>query len=397
MMYGLGKAERRRRIDEVLALVELTDKAATLVEKYSGGMKRRLEIARGLTHRPKVLFLDEPTLGLDAQTRRHIWDYVRQLNKEAGVTIILTTHYMEEADFLCDRVAIMDHGKFVALDTPARLKDTLGGDVVSLELEGDTAALLDELAGLDWIKRTKFHEDVLSLTMEKGERRIPELVVAGAAARRDRPLRQSAQAQPRGRLPPLHRPDHPRAGGQPERAQPGHDDGPRAEMTMRIHCDRRLRPLAPGDDPLLPGQVPDLRLPGHARLLPDRLLGLGFRRMPVPGMGGGAGYIGFLAPGIIGMTLLFSSSMQGMSVLWDKEFGFLKEIMVAPVSRVSLVLGRIAGRHDDLDDPGPAHLRRLARHGLPLPRARRRWPSASSSCCSSPSPSSAWASSSPRG
>ena len=177
MMYGIGKAERRLRIDEVLALVELTDKAATPVDKYSGGMKRRLEIARGLTHRPKVLFLDEPTLGLDAQTRRHIWEYVRKLNKEAGVTIILTTHYMEEADFLCDRVAIMDHGTFVALDTPSRLKDILGGDVVSLELEGDTAAFLEELGRLDWIKRSKVHEGVLSLTLERGERRIPELVM----------------------------------------------------------------------------------------------------------------------------------------------------------------------------------------------------------------------------
>ena len=177
MMYGIGKAERRRRIDEVLTLVELADKAGTLVEKYSGGMKRRLEIARGLTHRPKVLFQDEPTLGLDAQTRRHIWEYVRKLNQEAGVTIILTTHYMEEADFLCRRVAIMDHGKFVALDTPSRLKDTLGGDVVSLELEGDTAAFLEALGHEDWIKRSKFHDDVLSLTMEKGERRIPELVM----------------------------------------------------------------------------------------------------------------------------------------------------------------------------------------------------------------------------
>jgi ABC-2 type transport system ATP-binding protein len=177
MMYGIGKAERRRRIDEVLALVELVDKAATLVEKYSGGMKRRLEIARGLTHRPKVLFLDEPTLGLDAQTRRHIWEYIRKLNKEAGVTIILTTHYMEEADFLCGRTAIMDHGKFVALDTPARLKDTLGGDVVSLELEGNAAAFLDDLSRQAWIKRSRLHEDVLSLTMEKGERRIAELVV----------------------------------------------------------------------------------------------------------------------------------------------------------------------------------------------------------------------------
>jgi ABC-2 type transport system ATP-binding protein len=177
MMYGIGKTERRRRIEEVLALVELTDKAGTLVEKYSGGMKRRLEIARGLTHRPKVLFLDEPTLGLDAQTRRHIWEYIRKLNNEAGVTIILTTHYMEEADTLCGRIAIMDHGRFVALDSPARLKDTLGGDVVSLELEGDAAAFLGDLGREDWIKRSKLHEDVLSLTMEKGERRIPELVM----------------------------------------------------------------------------------------------------------------------------------------------------------------------------------------------------------------------------
>jgi ABC-2 type transport system ATP-binding protein len=177
MMYGIGKAERRRRIDEVLSLVELTDKAGTLVEKYSGGMKRRLEIARGLTHRPRVLFLDEPTLGLDAQTRRHIWEYIRKLNIEAGVTIILTTHYMEEADFLCGRIAIMDRGKFVAMDAPARLKDILGGDVVSLEVEGDAAELLDDLTRRDWIKRSKFHADVLTLTMEKGERRIPELVM----------------------------------------------------------------------------------------------------------------------------------------------------------------------------------------------------------------------------
>jgi len=177
MMYGIGKAERRRRIDEVLALVELTDKAGTLVENYSGGMKRRLEIARGLTHRPKVLFLDEPTLGLDTQTRRHIWDYIRKLNEEAGVTIILTTHYMEEADFLCGRIAIMDNGSFAAIDKPSVLKDTLGGDVVSLELEGNPALFIEELGREDWIKRSNLHDGVLSLTMEKAERRIPDLVM----------------------------------------------------------------------------------------------------------------------------------------------------------------------------------------------------------------------------
>jgi len=177
MMYGIDKVERRRRIDEVLTLVELTDKARVLVEHYSGGMKRRLEIARGLIQQPKVLFLDEPTLGLDAQTRRNIWDYIRRLNKERRVTIILTTHYMEEADYLCERIAIMDRGVFVALDAPTRLKDLLGGDVVCLEVEGDPEPLLAEIKTAPWIKTYSRHEDTLNLTMEKGERRIPELVM----------------------------------------------------------------------------------------------------------------------------------------------------------------------------------------------------------------------------
>jgi ABC-2 type transport system ATP-binding protein len=176
MMYGLGREERREKIDEVLALVELTEKSRVQVQNYSGGMKRRLEIARGLIHQPQVLFLDEPTLGLDAQTRRHIWDYIRKLNRERGVTIILTTHYMEEADYLCGRVAIMDHGAFAAIDTPGKLKDLLGGDVVSLEVGGEAGALEAEFRALDWIRNIKIHDSVFSLTMEKGERRIPELI-----------------------------------------------------------------------------------------------------------------------------------------------------------------------------------------------------------------------------
>ena len=176
MMYGMGREERRRKIDEVLDLVELTEKARVQVRNYSGGMKRRLEIARGLIHHPRILFLDEPTLGLDTQTRRHIWDYIKKLNRERGVTIILTTHYMEEADFLCVRVAIMDHGTFAALDVPEKLKDGLGGDVISLELEGNGEALETEFLALDWIRKIKVHDNVFSLTMEKGERRIPELI-----------------------------------------------------------------------------------------------------------------------------------------------------------------------------------------------------------------------------
>ncbi len=182
MMYGLSRDDRERRISEVLQLVELQERSHLLVEKYSGGMKRRLEIARGLIHRPKVLFLDEPTLGLDAQTRRHIWEYIKRLNAEFGVTIILTTHYMEEADFLCRRVAIMDRGRFVALDTPANLKDILGGDVVTMEVQGDAAAFAEGLKSIDWIKSCRPHDSSLTLTMERGERRIPELIQTAQAA-----------------------------------------------------------------------------------------------------------------------------------------------------------------------------------------------------------------------
>jgi ABC-2 type transport system ATP-binding protein len=186
-MYGMKQSESKARIDDVLGVVELKDKEKVLVENYSGGMKRRLEIARGLIHHPKVLFLDEPTLGLDAQTRRSIWDYIRKLNKEEKITIILTTHYMEEADQLCDRVAIVDHGKIVALDTPEKLKDLLGGDVITLEIEGDIDALMKKLQSSDWVKTIKkydketcshmnLHENSICLTVEKGETKIPELI-----------------------------------------------------------------------------------------------------------------------------------------------------------------------------------------------------------------------------
>jgi len=121
-LYGLDSKTRKIRIKEVLNLVELEDKANVIVRNYSGGMQRRLEIARGLMHYPKVLFLDEPTLGLDPQTRHRIWDYILKLNQKEKITIILTTHYMEEADYLCQRVGIIDFGKIVALDTPQNLK-----------------------------------------------------------------------------------------------------------------------------------------------------------------------------------------------------------------------------------------------------------------------------------
>jgi len=138
-LYSMPRGERRARIDEMIRLVELEKKRDVLVKHLSGGMKRRLEIARGLMTRPKVLFLDEPTLGLDPQSRIHVWDYIRQVNRE-GTTIFLTTHYMDEADSLSDRISIIDHGKIIASGTSRELKDALGQDIISLETGDDVNA-----------------------------------------------------------------------------------------------------------------------------------------------------------------------------------------------------------------------------------------------------------------
>lgn len=130
--YGLSRADMKQRIDEVLLMVDLVDRAGDLVETYSGGMRKRLDIAGGLIHRPRVLFLDEPTLGLDIQTRSQIWEYIRRLRDEAGMTIFLTTHYMDEADRLCDRIGIIDRGVLKTIDTPDKLKAGLGGDIITI-------------------------------------------------------------------------------------------------------------------------------------------------------------------------------------------------------------------------------------------------------------------------
>ena len=173
-LYGLNKKRREERIEEILKLVDLYNKANLQVKKFSGGMQRRLEIARGLLHFPKVLFLDEPTLGLDAQTRRKIWDYIIEMKEREDVTIILTTHYIEEADKLCDRVAIIDKGKIIALDNPENLKKMVGEDVVSLTVN-DPERLIDELA-LEEIRKIVRIEDRLELSVVKGEIMIPRIV-----------------------------------------------------------------------------------------------------------------------------------------------------------------------------------------------------------------------------
>ena len=173
-VYHVPRGLRHERVDEVLRTVSLAGRAGDMVETFSGGMKRRLEIARGLIHYPQVLFLDEPTIGLDPQTRNHIWEYINQLREREGITIFLTTHYMEEAEN-CDRIAIIDNGKIIALDTPEQLKDTIGGDVIRLQTADDAlaASVLEET--YESVEMMPDPE-CLCFKAEKAERFIPDFI-----------------------------------------------------------------------------------------------------------------------------------------------------------------------------------------------------------------------------
>ena len=172
-VYNVPRAERRRRIDGVLEMVELSDRAGSPVRTFSGGMKRRLEIARGILHYPRVLFLDEPTLGLDPQTRSWIWAYLHDLRRREGITIFMTTHYMDEAEF-SDRIAIMDRGRIVAEGTPDQLKAMVGGDVVTVTARDNQAAAaeINRTFGLEPI----VDDGRLRVEVEDGASFVPRLV-----------------------------------------------------------------------------------------------------------------------------------------------------------------------------------------------------------------------------
>ena len=171
-LYGMPRGVIDGRLREVLETVGLWDRRSNKVSTFSGGMKRRLEIARGLLHSPRVLFLDEPTIGLDPQTRASIWGYIRELREREHITIFMTTHYMDEAEY-CDRIAIIDHGKIIALDTPEALKASIGKDRVQIHTEDDPAALtaLETQFGIT----ATMAEGAVTFGVEEGEQFVPKL------------------------------------------------------------------------------------------------------------------------------------------------------------------------------------------------------------------------------
>ncbi len=179
-LYGQSKAERQAMIEELLALVELEEAADRQSRTYSGGMKRRLELARALMTTPEVLFLDEPTLGLDPQTRARVWEYIRDLKEQGGLTLLVTTHYMDEAEYLADQVGIIDHGKLVAEGTPQELIDQMGADTIRIIGQGDRDGFVEKVQALPFVQTVTVGRTVIQIGVDSGSRRLVEVISQAA-------------------------------------------------------------------------------------------------------------------------------------------------------------------------------------------------------------------------
>ena len=174
-LYGMSPTQARKRAAELISMLELEGAADRKVGTYSGGQKRRLDIGLGLVHDPQLLFLDEPTTGLDPQSRARVWDEVRRMH-ERGTTVFLTTHYLDEADVLCDRVAIIDHGRIVALGTPEELKRAIAGDVVTFSIAGDQQRALDLVKDQEFVHDARLEEGFVQLYVDRGEVAMPAIL-----------------------------------------------------------------------------------------------------------------------------------------------------------------------------------------------------------------------------
>ncbi len=175
--FEIPRRERLEKVEYLLDIVGLLEHSNELVASYSGGMRRRLEIARGLIHKPRILFLDEPTIGLDPQSRLVVWDLIRRFTKEDNITLFLTTHYMEEAETICNRIAIIDSGKIVALDSPDRLKQEIpGSDVIELRLSGITNGIADSLLAIPGVREVALNGLIAKINLDNGAHLLPAII-----------------------------------------------------------------------------------------------------------------------------------------------------------------------------------------------------------------------------
>jgi ABC-2 type transport system ATP-binding protein len=176
-MYSMSKEEREEKISEVMDLLELKGKEDIKFNDLPEGLRRRFEVARGFMTYPKVVFLDEPTIGFDIKARMDLWDQIRRAKEKEGVTVMLTTHYIEEADYLCDMVAIIDQAKIIAIDTPEKLKNVIGTDLISLQIANrNNGDFMKMVENIEWVKRVEEHSNSILLNVESGEGRVPDLI-----------------------------------------------------------------------------------------------------------------------------------------------------------------------------------------------------------------------------
>jgi ABC-2 type transport system ATP-binding protein len=368
-LYGVPKEDYRRRMEEVLRLVDLWDRKRDIVETFSGGMKRRLEIARGLIHYPDVLFLDEPTIGLDPQTRALLWDYVLKLKHDRAMTIFMTTHYMAEAEY-CDRIGIIDHGKIVALDTPANLKRQLGGDIVRIESSQKDALRKELEHKLGTPVRAE--GNTLQFEVADGARFLPRLLqevqTKVEAVELRKPTLDDVFLSLTGRN--IRTSENPKSETR-NSIQNRITKIPNSKRTYRTATRFRsfglwvwslfrissfeFRAFAPR---LRRGAVAGQTLWQReiTRYRRDRMrivstivqpvmflivFGSGFRQTLASGLG--IDYLVFMYPGTVAMTVMGVAFFSTVSTVWDREFGFLKEVLVAPIPRTAIALGKTAG------------------------------------------------------
>jgi ABC-2 type transport system ATP-binding protein len=315
-LYNVKRPEMKSRIHDALNFLDLYDRKDDLVKTFSGGMKRRLEVARGLIHKPKVLFLDEPTLGLDPQSRAHLWEFIVKLPQKHNVTIFMTTHYMEEAE-VCNRIAIIDNGEIIARGTPTELKKTVGGDVIYIKTSDNTKAG-PEIEKLFSVSVSEKNGE-LYLTVPRGDAFIPKIIRTIG----ERVLSVRLQR------PTLNDVFLKLTGKQIREESISSSDLIETNAVYVIVA-REFKKFVRDKSRL----ISTLARP----LIWLFLVGGGMSKLV--SFGTGVTYMQFIFPGILGMTILFSSIFSSISIIWDKEFGLMKEILVAPVSRFSIVIGK---------------------------------------------------------
>ena len=361
-LYRMPKDRTADRVKTVIEMVGLWHRRDDLVRTFSGGMKRRLEIARGLLHSPRVLFLDEPTVGLDPQTRVNIWDYIQALRDREAITIFLTTHYMDEAEY-CDRIAIIDNGEIVTMETPERAE---GGGRQGPDLDAHRRRREGDPRAARALRASRPTSDRRGPDVP-GPRRRGVRAAALRRAGRPHPGGEHRPTDPRRCLHEPHRADHPRRRVIDHRASRDQPHGSSEKRTMST-----------ATTTLTSGAVPDVapvtEHPQGATWLDDLKAAkvvwkreiLRFRRnririltslaQPIlflfvlgTGLGtvihtpGNFQFTTFMFPGVIAMTILFTAIFSAVSIVWDREFGFLREMLVAPVRRGAIMIGKCAG------------------------------------------------------